>query len=107
MTITDKSSEHKWFPWKFSKAPPGYWFHQQHQLEFLNWFATTFNIDTPEKWYNVSVREFAKQGGGTVLALHGGSLFQVLRDLKPEHKWVPWKFSRVPKGVWEDVMMRR
>jgi len=41
-----------------------------------------------------------KRGGGGLLRKYQGSYFQLIGDLFPECKWIPWKFKNVPHGFW-------
>lgn len=103
--------EHEWVAWKFSKTPPSFWQHQSNQLAFMQWLEKKLNFDPNhtdlDRWYNVSVQTVIEHGGAGLLTMNGGSLYGVLKNLYPTHHWQPWRFVRTPKGIWEDVSVRR
>ena len=41
-----------------------------------------------------------KKGGDWILRTYGGSLCSILQIMHPEIEWIPWLFSKVPKGFW-------
>ncbi len=55
----------------------------------------------PSDWYNVSVAQFVKMGGGGLLQYYKQSLLKALQDIYPDYNWLPYHFSKphnVPKG---------
>ena len=38
---------------------------------------------------------------GGLLTLYDNSPSKLISSVYPEHKWLLWKFSRVPSGFWE------
>jgi len=84
-----------------------------NQLSFLKWLGQQLNLDTLsdgkglEAWYKVSIQTVIDNGGSGLLHANGGSLYAVLKQLYPTHHWQPWKFVRTPKGMWENIAVRR
>lgn len=55
---------------------------------------------TKEQIYN--------NGGGTLLRkYYSDSMFVAIPAIYPEHKWIPWKFERVPRGFWANQENQR
>ncbi len=46
--------EHKWLPWKFAAAQPGFWGDKNNQKLFLDWVEKELNIQEKSDWYKVS-----------------------------------------------------
>jgi hypothetical protein len=36
------------------------------------------------------------------MKLYNFSLFHTLKELRPEHNWLPWKFTKAPNHYWRD-----
>jgi len=72
---------------------------------FFFWKLTPFKIAPTEleRWYSVRVAQVLELPGGHSLLKHkfGSSLLTALSDAFPEHKWVPWRFSKSPAGLWK------
>jgi hypothetical protein len=61
-----------------------------------------------QDWYSVSGNKIEEIGGETILQYHYRyNLPAALRELYPEHKWVNWSFSRLPKGFWDDLLVQK
>ncbi len=41
------------------------------------------------------------------MAKYGNSPSKVIMSIYPEQNWLPWKFSSVPWGFWDDVKNQR
>ncbi|MGA0164780.1 MAG: HEAT repeat domain-containing protein, partial [Bdellovibrionota bacterium] len=63
-----------------------------------------FNYNKPEDWYQLSKREVQSVVGSGILNQYNGSVAEMVMALveAPEGGWVPWKFSQVSKGFWDD-----
>ena len=44
-------------------------------------------------------------GGSTLLA--NMSLVKLLSSVYPDYEWLPWKFSKSPKNMWEDATSQK
>ena len=42
-----------------------------------------------------------------MLQKHNNSLYQLLSNVYTEHEWIPWKFTKTPKGFWNDTNNQR
>jgi len=71
--------------------------------------SSKLGIQTQEDWYQVSPKDFARNGGSSLLKIHGNSLPKVLSSLLPHYCWQPWMFRkvRVVKGFWLSKANRR
>jgi hypothetical protein len=49
--------EHEWLPWRFRKAPQGYWDSPQNQKLFLDHVMTQLKMTSYDDWYSVPVRK--------------------------------------------------
>ena len=106
--------DYPWQEWKFIKAPKGYWDIDENQIKFVKWAEIALSIKETSDWYNVATnvpktnkkqflfqKDFKKIGGISILKRFG-SLYALLNKIYPDFDWLPWKFTRTPKGYWED-----
>ena len=62
---------------------------------------------TAEDWYSLTASDFMDNRGKGLLTLYEGSPYKVLKAVFPHLEWLPWKFSKVPAGFWDDVGNQR
>jgi hypothetical protein len=67
----------------------------------LTLLAQSLGVKRPEDWYTISKTQIMKLQP-LFLEDNGGTLYNALKSLQPEHKWLPWKFRRVEDGFWDD-----
>ena len=60
-----------------------------------------------DDWYNITQSEIIKVGKERLINHFGGSLYNSLSIVYPEHEWQIWRFSSIPKYFWEDKGMLR
>jgi hypothetical protein len=53
-------------------------------------------------WYQLSVREVMRLGASGFAHMYNGSLYQMLTDIYPNYRWLPWKFKHSPKHLAKD-----
>lgn len=53
-----------------------FWESKQNQREFMDNFAKKHNIKTQSDWANVNIRFVAMNGGASIIARYGRSLFE-------------------------------
>jgi hypothetical protein len=58
---------HPWLPWKFQRAPKGYWNILENRKKFLAWYAEQNKIKEPDNWYQVQTDDISKAGGAPLL----------------------------------------
>ena len=90
-------------PWKFNNTPEKAWKDHKLQKTFLEWASKELNIQDIEDWYKVTVDDFKKIGGASLLAQYDNSLSSMLSSVLKELPWQLWKFQTSPKGYWNDV----
>lgn len=93
---------HGWQGWRFGHMTEDLWEDRDTQKRFFEWLAGELKLKDLEGWYHVSATEVNSRGGSAVLSLHGGSLFKALAAAFPQHEFLGWKFSLLPKGFWDD-----
>jgi hypothetical protein len=100
---------HSWLPWKFKRVRPGYWDDINHQRQFFDWLYSELGLSGGlDGWYTALTGPVFHHGGGSLLNnKYRGSLINALNAVYPEHKWYPWRFTKVPVGHWHDVANRR
>ena len=52
--------EYDWLPWKFIKAPDGFWADKKNQRIFIQWVSQQLNIKEMSDWYKVSRKVLKK-----------------------------------------------
>ncbi len=60
--------------------------------------VTPQGISEYKDWYNVSLKQVFKHGGGSLLKHYKGSLIRLLAAVFPEYAWTPWR-AAVPHNV--------
>lgn len=105
--------------WIDNKVPPRFWNVHKNQLEYMNWLSSKLNIQSIDDWYNVTykvnhqnfirfllinkfLKDFRNNNGSSLLEHYGYSHIKAIMSLYPDYHWLPWKFSSLPKGFWED-----
>jgi hypothetical protein len=73
---------------------------QKIKKKYLEWFAKKFNIQKLEDWYQISTKDFIKNGGIGILTYYGGSLYLILKKIYPEYDWKPWLLNNTPRSFW-------
>jgi hypothetical protein len=48
-------------------------------------------------WYDRSQKFLIKLGCSRVLNIYNGSMYGMLKTVYPEHKWVAWRFKKIPQ----------
>jgi hypothetical protein len=72
----------------------------------MDWLSTKLNVSTLDDWYKVK-KEDVLSHTGLLNGKYGGSLHMLLKNVYPEHEWIPWRFSQVSKGYWDDIQNQR
>lgn len=58
-------------------------------------------------WYNVDQALLQKLGAQGLLDRYKGSYYTMLKEVYPEHDWLPWKFKKVPRFIGGDMDILR
>ena len=102
------SWRHNWLPWKFATVPNSFWAAQQNQRRFFDWLALQLGFKSVGDWYAITRDHIYNNGGAGLLSeYYGNSPSAALSTVFPEHKWMPWKFSTVPKRLWTNQANQR
>jgi 5-hydroxyisourate hydrolase-like protein (transthyretin family) len=110
--------EYEWLPWKFEKCPKNYWDDVNNQKKFIDWAGKQLNIKEMTDWYNVTrkvtprgfyfkIKDLTDVGGAGLMYKFKDSPSLLMSSIFPEYEWLPWRFSQVPNGFWENVQNQR
>jgi hypothetical protein len=113
--------EYDWLPWKFERAPRNYWEDENNQRKYVDWVSKELNIKKMEDWYKVSVKvsnylqiefqlekDFKDLGGSGLLQnRYNSSPSRLLSVVYPDYDWLPWKFSKSPKNLFNDISTKK
>ena len=90
---------------EFSNSPRGFWKKKENQKKFFDWLGKELGYKTLDDWYNITISIIDKHGGGSMLdTFYNGSPSKALKAVYPEHKWMPWRFKKSPKGFWKHFL---
>jgi hypothetical protein len=107
---------YNWEPWRFYKCPKKYWDDVNNRRKYVDWVGKQLIVKDLSDWYHVTVKVnkvteklclcfkdfFEKGGAGLLASRYNNSLSSMLASVYPEYDWLPWRFERAPKGVWEE-----
>lgn len=91
---------YEWLPWKFSTH--NYWNNIDNQREFLNWAAKQLQIKEMDNWYQITLKDYERLGGRSLLAKYKESPSLLLSSVYKDYEWLPWKFTFPSKYFWKD-----
>lgn len=60
-----------------------------------------------DDWYGLTQRDISVNGGAGILKDFGESIPRALQCVFPDHRWLPWRFKKVPNGFWQDATNRK
>eukprot|EP01118_Nematostelium_gracile_P016455 TRINITY_DN6819_c0_g1_i1.p1 TRINITY_DN6819_c0_g1~~TRINITY_DN6819_c0_g1_i1.p1 ORF type:complete len:345 (+),score=60.30 TRINITY_DN6819_c0_g1_i1:359-1393(+) len=105
--ITSILSEHNWDLSKFTIKTKVRQDDIDQQRQFIDQLGKVLNITHMEDWYNVSAKQIIKNGLGWLLQKYNGSPMKLITSIMKEHSWDLFKFSRKPRGTWNDMESQR
>jgi len=93
---------------RFRKVPNNFWAEASHRRAFMESLARMKHFDPrkAENWYSFKKEDFLQLGGTQLIKYHQNSHIQAIKDLFPEVKFDPAKFSK-GKNYWGDADTRR
>jgi hypothetical protein len=100
--VRDNFRSTTWFLWKFNKVPNGFW-NKDTEREFFDWLGKELRYKNLDDWYTITKEEIHTHGGRGLLNRYGSSPWRAICANFPSKRWLPWKFSTVCKGFWEDL----
>ena len=87
---------HHWDISKFSSRPRNYWSSLEKQKLFVDELGKKIGVNSEadmDKWYEISVEFFQKNGGYGLLIYHKKSLPKLLAAIYPNYNWQLWRFQ--------------
>src|SRR4051794_35341006 len=89
--------------WNSARAS-GFWENNEFRRRYFDWVGLQLGCKQLEDWYNMTLNDVKRYGGyGLAASYFGNSLYNALKNIYPEHYWMPWRFIKSPKGYWENV----
>jgi len=96
------------WPWLFGRVPDGYWELRENRVSYLKWLGKRLGFVSRDDWYRVCNTDFRRNHGGTLLQrIYGSSTYVAMQDYQPRYEWIPWLFSKTPKGFWQEAENRK
>ena len=95
-------------PWLSGRVPGGYWDVRAIRVLYLEWLGQHLGFVGRDDWYEACNADFIQNHGGTLLQqIYGSSVYIAMQDYQPRYEWIPWLFSKTPKGFWQEAENRR
>jgi len=94
-------TDHTWINWKFTKLQRPPWQVGESQEGYLNLLGKELGVKKMDDWYKITAESIKRKGGHSILSKFGGSGSKMLQAVFSTHKWLPWKFAKLPVG-WID-----
>ena len=69
-------------------------------------------------WYKISaavsdfhylfliLKDISKLGGSGLLRVYNDSVYSLLSEVYSNYDWLPWKFEKSPRNMWDDVNIK-
>lgn len=93
--------KYAWKCWLFRSTPQGYWQNPEHRMEYMDWLGKKLGYKTDEDWYQITRADFhTNHGGGLLANYYRDSVFEAIKEYRPDVKWDSWLFKTVPQGFW-------
>ncbi len=93
--------KHRWNEWMFGKTPKGFWDERRNRVRYLKWLGKKLGLSKLDDWYGVTREDIESNFGNQLIKHYNGSPLAAAMDCFPNHKWLEWKFARVPVGFWK------
>jgi hypothetical protein len=118
----------EWVEWGFKhrSLPAGFWTNFKTQRDFAAWVEREKGMTSPRDWYSIRQKDLTELGGPFEMLIlqfrsalnvivgvsllqrhYKGSVFALVKALRPDHKWLEWEFSQTPQGFWNNVQNQR
>src|SRR4051794_35122882 len=90
-------------PWLSSNPlPNSFWNDGINRKIFFDWLGNKLGNKEMEDWYSLTSEILSKNYGSTLLQRHKSSPIELLKEVYPNHDWLPWRFPKTPRGYWDD-----
>lgn len=108
VALQDYRPDFAWLPWKFHRAPQGFWSVPENRRRYMNWLNKELGFSQIEDWYGVTKRTFEEHyGAGLLRGCYGDSVLKAVQEYLPEHHWQAWLFKESPSRFWQVAANRR
>lgn len=88
---------HPWISLKFHDVSLNEIEQLQNQRQLLECVGDAVGLRESREWYSVTREQIQTHGGGRLLTYYHQSLGTMMQAIFPEHRWLPWMFSDLPK----------
>lgn len=85
------------------RKPPGYWNDINNQKKWFHDFRLLNKFIEFESLYKVTGKMISENGGHGLFLKYNYSIPSILLSLYPEYDWKTYKFSKKPKGWWNEI----
>jgi hypothetical protein len=97
-------SDHEWLD---GRVPNGFWHDRRNRVTYMNWLGLKLGFVRCVDWYQIRNEDFRSNRGGTLLnRVYHSSVLEAVRDTLPNYDWLPWLFSKTPRGFWDEAENR-
>jgi len=73
----------------------------------MDWLGQRLGFTHLEDWYPVTLKHFTANRGTGLLHRFSDSPMAALKDYRPDHEWLEWRFRKVPGRFWQQRINRR
>lgn len=98
--------DYEWDIFRLQNFPKGFWKDTNNHKKFLEYIYKKLNFKSLDDWNNISVRDFSKEGGSSML-LYYPSFIDMLKTHYPDHDWCIHKRKQRPNGYWKEKKNHR
>jgi hypothetical protein len=99
---------YEFLEWKFISTIPGFWNNEDNCINYMKWLGKELGYTREEDWYQITSDILRKNyGNGMVNNSRKYAYYDILKKIYPEYNWLPWKFTRVSDGFWDDINNQR
>ncbi len=98
--VQDAFPEYEFLPWLFRACPRAFWRDPENRRRYMRWLEGELGIERPDQWYAVTHQDFKRHKGSGLLAYHGSTVSEAIKESYPDYPWCEWLFVKTPKGFW-------
>jgi hypothetical protein len=96
------------YPWMFKVSKMGIWEDETNVFKYIKWLEKKIKIKKLSDWYKVDKKSFSNNyGGGLLVRIEKSSIYEILKNIYPDYKWIPWLFKNSHTGIWSDTKNHR
>jgi hypothetical protein len=96
--------DHAWIPWKFDRLPNGFWADTANQIAYFSWLSREhLHLKHLSEFYSINLETTARETGALAIIRYCHPWpIAGLKSAFPNHRWLPWRFKKIPNGHWND-----